>query len=85
MTIQIRPALAMARATAAIAGAVAATSTDASARSLTLAKAKLPTTRPNIDHACSTKKIFFENCWWNQKTCGGKVINFSKISCPDLR
>ena len=46
---------------------------------------KPPIQRPSIDRACHAKKIFFENCWWNQTTCGGKIIGYKKLSCPDLK
>lgn len=83
--IQFRPVLATALAFIAIALAIAiaATSTDAAAKS-----ARHTQVGNQIGGAisqCSTKRIFFENCYWRQLTCRGQVVSFTKLSCPGLR
>lgn len=88
-TLSIRPALAAILSLTTIVGSIALTHTSADAASSKgLHNARdIVVGQPGgaYKYRCSKKRIFFENCNWWQITCNGRVVDFRKIGCPDLR
>lgn len=72
-----------------VAAAVAVSTSGANAATLAPAKAqKTPKAGGQFIGGgfskCRHKRIFFENCWWTQTSCGSRIVSFTRQSCPDL-